>query len=110
MYIVNTSFMVEPKAHGQWYVMFTERFIPMLRAEGFEDLVFTRVLSNSGDAHYTYSLQVSVADIPSYQRFMDQIMGEYSNIVLPAFGQNVLHFTSLLKRIPLEDAKDEQLS
>lgn len=101
MYIINTSFMVEPKVHDQWYCMLTDKFIPMLRDEGFSNFTFTRVLTNNNDGHYTYSLQVNVADMPSYQRFMEQMIGQYTDIALPAFGENALHFSTLLKRIEL---------
>lgn len=91
--------MVEPKAHQSWYSMLTDKFIPLLRAEGFTRFTLTRVLTNNNDGHYTYSLQVEVDNIPSYQRFMEQMIGQYTDIALPAFGENALHFSTLLKRI-----------
>lgn len=99
MYIVNTSFMIEPPVHGRWYEFFTEKFMPRLAIEGFEEFVFTRVLTDNRDPHYTYSLQVHVPDIASYQRFMQDMMGEYSSIVMPLFGEQALHFSTLLKKI-----------
>lgn len=32
MYIVNTSFMVEPSVHDRWLKFVTEKYIPALRA------------------------------------------------------------------------------
>ncbi len=70
MYIVNTSFMVEPPVHERWYDLFVHKFMPYLREAGFGEsadggqrrILFTRVLTDSGDPHYTYSLQSQVHD------------------------------------------------
>lgn len=109
MYIINTSFMVEPPVHERWYDLFGHKFMPYLREAGFggndsdgqRRIVFTRVLTDNGDPHYTYSLQVEVPDTAEYQRFMQDVMGEYSSIAGPLFGEQVLHFTSLLKKIDI---------
>ena len=109
MYIVNTTFMVEPPVHDRWYDLFAGKFMPFLREAGFggddaqgqRRIVFTRVLTDNGDPHYTYSLQVEVSDTAEYQRFMQDVMGEYSSIAGPLFGKQALHFTSLLKKIDL---------
>ena len=44
MYIVNTSFMVEPSVHDRWLKFVTEKYIPALRARGFGKVVFTRAM------------------------------------------------------------------
>ncbi|MEG1608024.1 MAG: DUF4286 family protein [Mucinivorans sp.] len=101
MYIINTTFVVEPSAHGRWYEFFLQKFVPLCRAEGFSELTFTRVLHEDTQGHYTYSLQVAVDSIPEYQRFVAEIMTDYGSTVLSVFGEQVLHFTTLLKRIML---------
>lgn len=109
MYIVNTTFMIEPPVHDRWYDLFVRKFIPFLREAGFgrddtqksQKIVFTRVLTDNGDPHYTYSLQVEVPDTAEYQRFMRDVIGEYTSIAGPLFGEQALHFTSLLKKIDL---------
>lgn len=109
MYIINTTFIVEPPVHDRWYDLFTGKFMPFLREAGFGNddaqgqrrIVFTRVLTDNGDPHYTYSLQVEVPDTAEYQRFMQDVIGEYTSIAGPLFGEQVLHFTSLLKKIDL---------
>lgn len=101
MYIVNTSFVIEPAAHGRWYDFFTEKFIPFCRAQGFDNMTFTRVMHQKSDGHYTYSLQIHVNDIEQYQQFLQIALGEYSTTVSALFGEQVLHFTTLLKKIEL---------
>lgn len=106
MYIVNTSFMVEPDIHERWYELFVRKFVPYLQEAGFgtgesQRFVFTRVLTDHGDPHYTYSLQIELPDTGEYQRFMQEAMGEYAAIAGPMFGEKALHFTSLLKKIAI---------
>lgn len=103
MYIVNTTFIVEPAVHDRWYDFFHRRFVPYLLGAGFGErrLLFTRVLTDHGEPHYTYSLQVDLPDTAEYQRFMDEIMGEYAALSGPLFGEQALYFVTLLKRIDL---------
>lgn len=101
MYIINTTYVIEPPIHGQWYDIFTTKYVPFLRSAGFEKMVMTRVLSEDKVSHYTYSLQVEVDDIATYQRFMSDAMGEYNQIATPLFGESALHFCTLLKKIDL---------
>lgn len=106
MYIVNTSFMVESAVHEPWYRFFVEKFMPYVRERGFgcdgaHRIVFTRVLTDNGDSHYTYSLQVEVPDTAEYRRFESEILEEYVRICGPLFGDQALYFTTLLKKIAL---------
>lgn len=119
MYIINTSFMVESPVHDRWYHFFTTKVVDLVRASGFggagasahgashnsadtfDNLVFTRVLHDVSEGHYTYSLQVPVADMVEYQRFMDVVMSEYSSVASGLFAEQALHFTTVLKRIAI---------
>ncbi len=101
MYIVNTTFVIEPQVHGQWYEFITAKFIPHLGVEGFEVLVFSRVLHEESTGHYTYSLQVNAPEMADYQKFVSDILSEYSSTATAMFGERALHFTTLLKRIEL---------
>lgn len=98
MYIVSTTFIVEPSVHGQWYEFFTKKFVPSLSARS---TVLTRVLTDSGDAHYTYSLQVDAIDIADYQLFTTEDLDQCVEFCANLFGDKVLHFTTLLKKIEL---------
>ena len=73
MYIVNTSFMVEPSVHDRWLKFVTEKYIPALRARGFGKVVFTRVLSVDAEDHFTYSLQVNADDMEAYRLIVDAV-------------------------------------
>lgn len=90
--------MVEPSVHGQWYEFFTEKFIPSLCGRS---VVLTRVLTNSGDAHYTYSLQIEAVDISDYQTVEREHIASCVEFSRKLFGERVLHFTTLLKKIEL---------
>ena len=99
MYIVNTSFMVEPSVHDRWLKFVTERYIPALRARGFGKVVFTRVLSVDAEDHFTYSLQVNADDMEAYRLIVDELFAEYAATAGALFGQRVLWFNSLMKRV-----------
>lgn len=99
MYTVNTSFMVESDQNERWLELVVERYIPFLRESGFENIVFTKVLSNDAPGVFTYSLQVVVDDISGYQRLTGETFSEYLSVAQGLFGDKVLYFTSLLKHI-----------
>ena len=99
MYILNTSFMVEYDVHDQWLDTFRNRFLPSLQEAGFSNLIFTKVISNDSEGDYTYSLQVPMADLSRYEEFNRDILGEYAATYRPVFGEKVLWFVSLLKKI-----------
>lgn len=101
MYIVNTTFVIEPDIHDRWYRLMTEKVIPAITAQQFDIVAFTCVLSEQSDGHHTYSLQVAAQDIASYEQFMTQIIGDYVAISKELFGEKALHFTTLLKKIVL---------
>lgn len=101
MYIINTTFVIEPPIHGQWYELLTDKYIPFLRRTGFDKLLLTRILNEEKTPHYTYSLQVEVDSIAHYQRFMSEAMGEYNAISGPIFGESALHLNTLLKKIDI---------
>ncbi len=98
MYIVNTTFIVSPAVHGNWYDFFTKKFIPSVK-EKYEKTVFTRVLSEQVEKHFTYSFQVYVADIAGYQKYMEEVIAEYHNFAPEMFDAEAMHFTSLMKII-----------
>lgn len=92
--------MVDSDIHGQWFEFFTKKFIPQLKIKpGFEDIVFTRVLSEQAEKHFTYSLQIHLNSTSDYKHYQDDIFKEYIDFADPIFGHKVLYFTSLLKKI-----------
>ncbi|MEG1553807.1 MAG: DUF4286 family protein [Rikenellaceae bacterium] len=95
MYIVNTTFIVSPSVHGNWYKFMIDKFIPTL----IQKKVFTRLLSDQVEKHFTYSLQVYVEDIAEYKLFTEETLLEYQQFATEMFDTEVMHFTSLLKII-----------
>lgn len=55
MYIVNTSFMVDPAIHDRWLESLRKHYLPLLAAQGFDKITFTRVLPATAEEHFTYS-------------------------------------------------------
>lgn len=98
MYIVSTTFVVEPAVHTNWYALLTDKFLPSIEGR---HIVFTQVLNEQSDGHHTYSMQVDVADIADYQSFRGEQLSEFIELCCSLFGESVLHFTTLLKKIQL---------
>ncbi len=98
MYIVNTSFMVDPAMHQQWLDLIRKHYIPLIIERGYARPVFSRLITDSIPEHFTYSIQVEVPDIPAYNTLTQEIFSEYTEIAGPLFGDRVLWFTSLLKK------------
>ena len=101
MYTVNTSFMVEPDIHAQWLEMVSNRYIPLLRTQGFDKILFSRILSIEPTEHFTYSLQINIQDLQEYKKLTEEILAEYAAIASDMFGNKALYFTSLLKHIEI---------
>jgi hypothetical protein len=99
MYILNTSFMVDYAIHDHWLDTFRGRFLPFLRGAGFENMIFTKVLSNDAEGHFTYSLQIPLADLSRYKEYTEEILREYAETYTPVYGEKVLWFVSLLKKV-----------
>jgi len=99
MYILNTSFMVDYDVHDHWLNTFRNRFLPFLQESGFKDLIFTKVISNEDEGHFTYSLQVTLLDLARYKEYTEEIMQEYAATYFPVYGEKVLWFISLMKKM-----------
>ncbi len=102
MYIVNTSFSVDPRVHARWLETLRGGYIPSLRLRGLQSIVLTRVLSERAEDHFTYSLQVGLEDMAAYRIYVEEIFPEYAGMARKAFGDRVLWFNSLLKRVEVQ--------
>ncbi len=98
MYILNTSFMVDYDVHDRWLELMRKHVAPFIREQGFDEPVFTRVLADNPEGHFTYSLQVPLPDMERYNEFTERVLGEYRTVAAPLFGQKVLAFSTLLKK------------
>lgn len=98
MYLVNTSFSIEPHVLRAWLEIIKEDYIPLLERGGFRVVALSRVISAEAVAHFTYSLLVEVADMARYKELTEDVFGEYLAIAGPLFGTDVMWFTSLMKK------------
>ena len=99
MYIVNTSFMVDPAIHDRWLESLRKHYLPLLAAQGFDKITFTRVLPATAEEHFTYSLQVDVGDMPRYKRLVGELFEEFAATARDLFGDKLMWFNSLLKKV-----------
>lgn len=93
--------MIDPSIHEQWLESFRKYYIPLLRAQGFDRLTFTRVLAAGAEAHLTYSLQVEVEDMAGYKQLTEGVLAEYAQTAQSLFGEKLMWFNSLLKKMEL---------
>jgi hypothetical protein len=99
MYIVNTSFFVDPDVQNAWLDILTGKFIPFLREEGCEVVSFTRVVSDAPADHFTYSLITGATNMERYGRYVEQLLPEYERLSQAMFGEKVMTMTTLMKKI-----------
>jgi hypothetical protein len=97
MYLVNTTFAVEPSVHSRWLDIIKGHYIPLLEHKGYEVVALSRVISVDTVHHFTWSLLVAVPDMPSYAELTGKIFDEYLAVADPLFGESVVWFTSLMK-------------
>ncbi|MDD3108117.1 MAG: DUF4286 family protein [Alistipes sp.] len=102
MYIVNTSFMVDPSVHDCWMESLRKHYLPLLQQEAFGRVTFTRVLSAGPEDHYTYSLQIEVDTISQYKHLTEELLTDYTQILQTLFADRVLWFNSLMKQIEID--------
>lgn len=98
MYIVNTSFFVEPEVHEIWLTIINSKYLPYLRKKGFEKIIFTKVISQEAEETLTYSLMVDIDDLKSYDKLTGEVFKYYKEIAIPMFGNRIPWFTTLLKK------------
>ena len=99
MYIVNTTFVVEPEAQDQWLDIINSRYIPFLKENGYNVLALSRVISVEAVSHFTYSLLVEVPGLEEYRRLSGELFEEYVRIADPLFGTKVMWLTTLMKKL-----------
>ncbi|MDL2320373.1 DUF4286 family protein [Alistipes sp. OttesenSCG-928-B03] len=99
MYLVNTTFAVEYDVHDRWFELVRGKYVPLLEENGYNIVALSRVISAEATGHFTYSLLVGADDIPAYQRLTDELFGEYLAVAGPLFGDRVVWFTSLMKKL-----------
>lgn len=98
MYIVNTSFIVDHAVHDRWFD-FIKAYLPALREQGYGEMVFTKAITNDPPGSATYSLQVPVEDMEQFGILTGQVLSECFESIKKMFGEDVLWFITLLKRV-----------
>lgn len=101
MYIVNTTFVVEPAQQERWLQLMREDYIPILSELGMGKVTFTRVISVEQVEHFTYALMVEAESMEDYNTLTREAAERYHAFCGPLFDQPPMWFTTLLKKIEL---------
>ncbi len=99
MYIVNTSFFVDPGVQNAWLGILTGKYLPFLKSQGCGILSFARIVSTDPVDHFTYSLITEAEDLQAYSRYAEELLAEYEQFAGLMFGEKVTTFTTLMKKI-----------
>lgn len=98
MYIVNISFMVSAAVHGNWYDFVHNKFLAQVEQDPLiKDIVFSRVLGDEVQTHFTYSLQMFVEEISHYTQLRKELLNEYQTFSAELFDAEVTHFVTVMK-------------
>ena len=101
MYTINTTFIVEPANHTQWYDFVTTKFIPHIKENHTKTVSLHRLLSDQQVDHYTYSFQIATENLAILDTLQNQILTEYATTFAHMFQSDALFFTTVLKTIEL---------
>lgn len=100
MYLLNVSFMVNPKVYTQWVSFINDKFMPLVSSQSeFDRVTFSKVLSATVEDHHIFSLLIEFDTLDGYNLFQNEIMGQYLEIASPLFGTNTSHFITLMKKM-----------
>ncbi|GHU98119.1 hypothetical protein FACS1894159_00120 [Bacteroidia bacterium] len=98
MYIVNTTFVVEPHCRQQWISLMENEYMPLLRQSGMGAATLCRIISERAEEHLTYALMVEVESMADYSRLTGELFDRYLELAGLLFGQRPLSVTTLLKK------------
>ena len=101
MYTINTTFVVEPANHTQWYDFMTTQFITHIKEHHAENVSLHRLLSDQQVEHYTYSFQIKTDSLVILETLQNELLPEYATTFAHMFQADALFFTSVLKKIQL---------
>ena len=101
MYIINTTFVVEPANHAQWYDLVTTKLIPHIKENYAQTVSLHRLLSDEQVEHYTYSMQIATDSLAILQPLQNETLIEYATTYAQMFQTDALLFTTVLKKIEL---------
>ena len=101
MYTINTTFIVEPANHVQWYDFITTKFIPHVKTNISENVSLHRLLENQKVDHYTYSFQIVAEGLDTLEVLKNDVLSEYATTFSQMFQAEALFFITVLKKIQL---------
>lgn len=101
MYTINTTFVVEPSNHEQWYDFMLTKFIPHFKEHISENVGLYRLLSDQQVEHYTYSFQITTDSLLILETLNNEVLTEYATTFAHMFQSEALFFTTVLKKIQL---------
>lgn len=100
MYLLNVSFMVDPKVYAQWINFMSDKFLPYVRSKSqFDRTTFSKVLSATVEENHIFSLLVEFDTLDVYKQFQTEIMEQYIEFAHPMFGVKTTYFMSLMKKM-----------
>ncbi|MBE9488186.1 MAG: DUF4286 family protein [Bacteroidetes bacterium] len=97
-YIVNTTFIISPELHDKWYGHIIKELLPILKLDNeHKNIVFTRIMSQEGEQHLTYSIQIYIDDVKQYKVIRDKYIAEYKNSASKLLGTEIMYFISVMR-------------
>ncbi len=99
-YVFNTSFYVHPMRRVEWMAWIENCIDGVAKSLGFDDERFKmyEVVSESPDGYLIFSLQWSCKDITGVGD-VDEEMSSFLKKIYEVFGEEVTHFSSIMKRV-----------
>lgn len=97
--VYNTTFHVEIEIAEKLIQSIKEFYIPYVKKKGLCcDILFTRIILHEEEG-LSFSLQLVFPSEKNYAIFIDIYKDKLLGILIELFGQNLLHFSTILEEI-----------
>lgn len=103
MYLLNTTFVIQPGAFSNWKKFIKSVYIPLSLDElKFEDVTIMKIYAQQEDGDLTYSVQFKTPHIEYIQFYQQEIQPRLLRELGKVFGDTVLPFSTILEEVRLD--------
>lgn len=97
MLLYNITTQVEHQVHAEWLNWMQQSYIPILMEGGyFEEYRMSRILGIDETDGITYTLQLGVANMPTYRLYQQKQAFQHQSMHDGRYGEKALSFRTVM--------------